>query len=91
MLLNTAELENARQIRDPRFDGHFFVGVLTTGMYCRPICSVRIPKKENVQPYKSAVAAAEAGFRPCLRCRPESSPVTPVWGGSFLEVPGRCS
>ena len=70
MLVNTDEFENARQIRDPRFDGRFFVGVLTTGIYCRPICPVRVPKKENVQLYKSAAAAAEAGFRLCLRCRP---------------------
>ena len=49
MLLNTDEFENARQIYDPRFDGQFFVGVLTTGVYCRPICPVRVPKKENVQ------------------------------------------
>ena len=86
MLLNTHEFENARQIRDPRYDGRFFFGVLTTGMYCRPICPVRGPKKEDVQLYKSAVAAAEAGFRPCLRCRPESSPGTPAWGGPSWKV-----
>ena len=86
MLLNTDEFENARQICDPRFDGRFFVGVLTTGIYCRPICPVRVPKKENVQLYKSAAAAAEAGFRPCLRCRPESSPGTPTWSGSSWKV-----
>ena len=86
MLLNTDEFENARQIRDPRFDGRFFVGVLTTGIYCRPICPVRVPKKENVQLYKSAAAAAEAGFRPCLRCCPESSPGTPAWSGSSWKV-----
>ncbi len=86
MLLNTDEFENARQICDPRFDGQFFVGVLTTGVYCRPICPVRVPKKENVQLYKSAAAAAEAGFRPCLRCRFESSPGTPAWIGSSWKV-----
>ena len=86
MLLNTDEFENARQIRAPRFDGRFFVGVLATGMYCRPICPVRAPKKENVQLYKSAAAAAEAGFRPCLRCRPDSSPGTPAWSGSAWKV-----
>ena len=48
LLLNTDEDEDARQSRDPRFDGRFFVGVLTTGIYCRPICPVRIPKKENI-------------------------------------------
>ena len=86
MLLNTDEFENARQMRDPRFDGRFFVGVLTTGIYCRPICPVRVPKKENVQLYESAAAAAEAGFRPCLRCRPESSPGTPAWSGTSWKV-----
>ena len=84
MLLNTDEFENARPIYDPRFDGQFLVGVLTTGVYCRPICPVRVPKKENVQLYKSA--AAEAGFRPCLRCRQESSPGTPAWIGSSWKV-----
>ncbi len=84
MLLNTDEFENARPIYDPRFDGQFLVGVLTTGVYCRPICPVRVPKKENVQLYKSA--AVEAGFRPCLRCRQESSPGTPAWIGSSWKV-----
>lgn len=86
MLLNTDEYEAARQSRDPRFDGRFFVGVLTTGIYCRPICPVRIPKKENIQLYRSAAGAAEAGFRPCLRCRPESSPGTPAWIGAPYKV-----
>ena len=86
MLLNPDDYENARQTRDPRFDGRFFVGVLTTGIYCRPVCPVRVPKKENVQLYKSAAAAAAAGFRPCLRCRPESSPGTPAWSGASWKV-----
>lgn len=85
-LANNEEYENARQSRDPRFDGRFFVGVLTTGIYCRPVCPVRIPKRENVQLYRSAAAAAEAGFRPCLRCRPESSPGTPAWVGAPYKV-----
>ncbi|MFM1896378.1 MAG: hypothetical protein RLZZ385_1452 [Pseudomonadota bacterium] len=85
-LLNSDELEQARQTRDPRFDGRFFVGVLTTGIYCRPVCPVRIPRKENVQLYPTAAAAAEAGFRPCLRCRPETSPGTPAWLGSSWKV-----
>ncbi len=80
------EYENARQSRDPRFDGRFFVAVLTTGIYCRPVCPVRIPKRENVQLYRSAAGAAEAGFRPCLRCRPESSPGTPAWIGAPYKV-----
>jgi|TARA_B100000959_G_scaffold287527_1_gene373580 AraC family transcriptional regulator of adaptative response / DNA-3-methyladenine glycosylase II len=86
MLLNSDDYEDARQSRDARFDGRFFVGVLTTGIYCRPVCPVRVPKKENVQLYKSAASAAAAGFRPCLRCRPESSPGTPAWSGSSWKV-----
>jgi len=86
VLANTIELENARQSRDPRFDGRFFIGVLTTGIYCRPVCPVRIPKKENIRLYRSAASAAESGFRPCLRCRPESSPGTPAWIGAPYKV-----
>jgi AraC family transcriptional regulator, regulatory protein of adaptative response / DNA-3-methyladenine glycosylase II len=86
LLLNPDDYENARQSRDPRFDGRFFVGVTTTGIYCRPICPVKIPLKKNVQLYPSAAAAAAAGFRPCLRCRPESSPGTPAWSGSSWKV-----
>jgi len=86
MLLNPDDYEDARQSRDPRFDGRFFVGVLTTGIYCRPVCPVRVPRKENVQLYPSAAAASAAGFRPCLRCRPESSPGTPAWSGSSWKV-----
>ena len=86
MLLDADVYEDARQSRDARFDGRFFVGVLTTGIYCRPVCPVRVPKKENVQLYKSAAAAAAAGYRPCLRCRPESSPGTPAWSGSSWKV-----
>ncbi|MFK7862768.1 MAG: DNA-3-methyladenine glycosylase 2 family protein [Pseudohongiellaceae bacterium] len=86
MLENTAELEQARQSRDPRFDGRFFVGVVTTGIYCRPVCPVKIPMKKNIQLFSTAAAAATAGFRPCLRCRPESSPGTPAWSGSSWKV-----
>ncbi len=86
MSLNPDDFEEARQSRDPRFDGRFFVGVLTTGIYCRPVCPVKVPRKENVQLYPTAAAAATAGFRPCLRCRPESSPGTPAWAGSSWKV-----
>src|SRR5687767_14636029 len=78
--------ERARLARDPRFDGRFFIGVLTTGVYCRPICPVRPPKAKNVRFYASAAAAAEGGFRPCLRCRPESSPGAPAWRGTETTV-----
>ena len=64
----------ALRARDARFDGRFFTAVRTTGTYCRPICPARTPKPENVVFYPSAAAAQAAGFRPCLRCRPELSP-----------------
>jgi AraC family transcriptional regulator of adaptative response / DNA-3-methyladenine glycosylase II len=78
--------ERARLSRDVRFDGQFFVGVRTTGIYCRPICPAVAPKSENVTFYPSAAAASEAGFRPCLRCRPECAPGTPAWNGTSTTV-----
>jgi AraC family transcriptional regulator of adaptative response / DNA-3-methyladenine glycosylase II len=60
--------------RDTRFDGVFFVGVTSTGIYCRPICPVKPPKEVNCRFYSSAQEAEQAGFRPCLRCRPELAP-----------------
>jgi AraC family transcriptional regulator of adaptative response / DNA-3-methyladenine glycosylase II len=86
VLPNLDVYEDARQSRDARFDGRFFIGVLTTGIYCRPVCPVRVPKRENVQLHRTAASAAEAGFRPCLRCRPESSPGTPAWIGASYKV-----
>jgi AraC family transcriptional regulator of adaptative response / DNA-3-methyladenine glycosylase II len=76
----------ARISRDPRFDGRFFIGVLTSGVYCRPICPARTPLEQNVRYFPTAAAAAEAGFRPCLRCRPEASPGTPAWLGTSSTV-----
>jgi AraC family transcriptional regulator, regulatory protein of adaptative response / DNA-3-methyladenine glycosylase II len=76
----------ARISRDARFDGRFFVGVLSTRIYCRPICPVRTVKEPNVRCFLTAAAAAEAGYRPCLRCRPESSPGTPAWLGTSNTV-----
>ena len=73
-------------LRDVRFDGRFFTGVWTTGIYCRPICPARTPKRENVRFYPSAAAAQEAGFRPCLRCRPEISPDAAAWRGTSNTV-----
>ena len=78
--------ERARISRDARFDGQFFVGVKTTGIYCRPICPANSPKSENVSFYPTAAAASEAGFRPCLRCRPECAPGTPAWSGTSTTV-----
>jgi AraC family transcriptional regulator of adaptative response / DNA-3-methyladenine glycosylase II len=83
---HASRLEKARLSRDPRFDGHFFIGVKTTGIYCRPVCPVKLPKAENVTFFKSAAAAASQGFRPCLRCRPEASPGTPAWSGTSATV-----
>ena len=71
--------------RDPRFDGRFFVAVRTTGVYCRPICPAR-PKRENVEFFKTAQAAEKAGYRPCLRCRPEAAPGSPAWNGKHATV-----
>jgi AraC family transcriptional regulator of adaptative response / DNA-3-methyladenine glycosylase II len=72
--------------RDARFDGRLFIGVKTTGIYCRPICPARTPKAENVLFFPSAAAAQGAGFRPCLRCRPESSPEAAAWRGTSATV-----
>lgn len=70
--------------RNRRFDGWFFVGVSTTGIYCRPVCPVRAPKRENCRFFPSRATAEQAGFRPCLRCRPELAP-----GNGLLDVSGR--
>jgi AraC family transcriptional regulator of adaptative response / DNA-3-methyladenine glycosylase II len=86
MHLDPTTCARARKARDPRFDGRFFVGVLTTRIYCRPICPARSPKEENVRYFPTAAAAAEAGLRPCLRCRPESAPATPAWAGTSATV-----
>jgi AraC family transcriptional regulator of adaptative response / DNA-3-methyladenine glycosylase II len=72
--------------RDPRFDGRLFIGVTSTGIYCRPICPARTPKRENVTFWPSAAAAQAAGFRPCLRCRPEISPDAAAWRGTSNTV-----
>ena len=78
--------EQARLSRDMRFDGRFFIGVKTTGIYCRTICPANAPKSENITFYPTAAAAAEAGYRPCLRCRPECAPGTPAWSGTSTTV-----
>ena len=84
--LDVAICERARVSRDRRFDGQFFSGVRTTRIYCRPVCPVRPAKAENVIFYPSAAAAERAGFRPCLRCRPETAPFSPAWKGSLATV-----
>lgn len=84
--LDREALYRALRTRDARFDGRIFIGVRTTGIYCRPICPARTPKLTNIEFYPSAAAAQEAGFRPCLRCRPESSPDLAAWRGTSSTV-----
>jgi len=86
MNLDWQVCSRARLSRDARFDGRFFVGVLSTRIYCRPICPAPTAKEKNVRYFPSAAAAAEAGFRPCLRCRPECSPGTAAWLGTPSTV-----
>ncbi len=74
----------ALSTHDARFDGHFFVGVTSTRIYCRPVCSVRTPRRENCRYFGNAAAAEVAGFRPCLRCRPELAP-----GHAGIDAPAR--
>src|SRR5215510_9626483 len=76
----------ALRARDPRFDGRIIVGVKSTGIYCRPICPAGMAKFENCRFFPSAAAAQEAGFRPCLRCRPETAPELGSWRGTSNTV-----
>src|ERR1700731_4751613 len=76
----------ALSTRDSRFDGRLFVGITSTGIYCRPICPARTAKRENCRFFPSAAAAQGAGFRPCLRCRPEISPDAAAWRGTSNSV-----
>ena len=69
----------ALKARDARFDGSFFTGVTSTGIYCRPVCSVKTPRRENCRFFRHAAQAEHAGFRPCLRCRPELAPHSVAW------------
>ncbi len=84
--LDLEALERARISRDPRFDGKFFIAVTSTGIYCRPICPSRYAKRAHVRFFGSPAAAEAAGFRPCLRCRPEAAPGTPAWLGTAAVV-----
>ncbi|MBZ5607051.1 MAG: helix-turn-helix domain-containing protein [Acidobacteriia bacterium] len=76
----------AVQARDARFDGLFFIAVRTTRIFCRPVCPARTPLRRNVEFFSNAPAAQAAGYRPCLRCRPEVSPDLPVWAGTSTTV-----
>jgi AraC family transcriptional regulator, regulatory protein of adaptative response / DNA-3-methyladenine glycosylase II len=76
----------ALRTRDPRFDGRFYIAVLSTGIFCRPVCPARPPRPEHCVFYRSAAAAHAAGFRPCLRCRPELAPGVAGWRGTANTV-----
>ena len=84
MTLNEDALYRALSTRDSRFDGVFFTGVRTTGIYCRPVCTARTPGRDRVRFFASAAAAESEGFRPCLRCRPELAP-----GNAPVDAVGR--
>ncbi|MBS1877641.1 MAG: helix-turn-helix domain-containing protein [Acidobacteria bacterium] len=85
MVLDHAACCAAIQARDARFDGVFFTAVKSTGVYCRPVCPARTPKPVNCVFYETAAAAEAAGFRPCLRCRPERSPAAHDGDGSLAR------
>ncbi|KZN66884.1 DNA-3-methyladenine glycosylase 2 family protein [Pseudoalteromonas luteoviolacea] len=80
-MLDNQVCQKARLSRDARFDGKFFIAVKTTGIYCRTVCPAHPPKEENVEYFTSALLAAQSGYRPCLRCRPDSAPNSPAWKG----------
>ena len=86
MELNHDLCYRALRTRDPRFDGRFYTGVTSTGVYCRPVCPARTPKSENCRFYACAAAAEAGGFRPCRRCRPDTVPGTPAWSGTSATV-----
>jgi AraC family transcriptional regulator of adaptative response / DNA-3-methyladenine glycosylase II len=85
-VLDFALCNAARLRRDPAFDGVFFTAVKTTRIYCRPVCPARQPLTRNVSFFPSAGAAERAGYRPCLRCRPETAPFCPAWNGTKSTV-----
>lgn len=76
----------ARLRRDPQYDGRFFTAVKTTRIYCRPVCPVKQPLTRNVTYYPTAAAAEASGYRPCLRCRPETAPFCAAWNGTRSTV-----
>jgi len=85
-MLDFDTCDAARLARDAAYDGRFFTAVRTTGIYCRPVCPARQPLSKNVTYYPSAAAAEHAGYRPCLRCRPETAPFCPAWNGTRTTV-----
>ncbi|MEJ8476661.1 bifunctional transcriptional activator/DNA repair enzyme AdaA [Roseibium algae] len=85
-MLSFQTCEAARLARDPQFDGVFFVGVKTSKIYCRTVCPVRQPLSKNVVYFPTPSAAEANGYRPCLRCRPETAPRSAAWNGTFTTV-----
>lgn len=85
-LLDHTACYRALQTRDARFDGRLYIGVTSTDIYCRPVCPAPLSKFENCRFFATAAAAQEAGFRPCLRCRPETAPDVASWGGTSSTV-----
>ena len=86
VMLDFETCNAARLSRDPAYDGKFFTAVRTTKIYCRPVCPVKQPLTKNVSYFPTAAAAENAGFRPCLRCRPETAPFCPAWNGTRSTV-----
>lgn len=86
LMLSFEVCNAARLRRDLRYDGRFFTAVRTTRIYCRPVCRVKQPLTRNVSYYPTAAAAEAAGYRPCLRCRPETAPFCPAWNGTRSTV-----
>ena len=84
--MNSKACYRALRTRETRFDGRLFIGVTTTGIYCRPICPARPARFENCRFFPSAAAAQLAGYRPCLRCRPETAPDLASWRGTSNTV-----
>ena len=85
-MLDFDTCNEARLRRDPAYDGKFFTAVRTTKIYCRPVCPVKHPLTKNVSYYPTAAAAERAGYRPCLRCRPETAPFCAAWKGTRTTV-----
>jgi AraC family transcriptional regulator of adaptative response / DNA-3-methyladenine glycosylase II len=90
MELDFERCYRAAESRDQRFDGRFYTAVKTTGIFCRPSCPARTPKRANVTFFASAAAAQRAGFRACRRCRPDASPGSPEWDLRADVVGGPC-
>lgn len=84
--LDFVTCDAARLRRDASFDGRFFTAVRSTMIYCRPVCPVKAPLSRNVRFYPTAAAAERAGYRPCLRCRPETAPFCAAWNGTRTTV-----